>query len=850
MKTIQLRPYQQECLNEISKRDHGAYLCQMATGLGKCLGRGTKVLMADGHIKNVEDILEGERVMGPDSKPRTVMSLARGREEMFRVIPVKGEPYIVNRSHILSLKITGMGRKRLTGPNGKIFHSGDVCNLSIDEYQKTSSTFRHCAKGWRTGVDFQGKETAIPPYILGVWLADGTTTSPNVTTMDVEVVRELQKYSSDNGLTLSVVSSPNTGKALTYSITSKGNRTHGANTFRVALKEYGLTNGKYIPYNYLTSNRQTRLELLAGVLDGDGYFVDGCYEIATARKEMSDGILYLARSLGFAAYMSEKQVNGSIYYRIDISGDLSEIPLRVERRKASPRRQKKNVLVTGIKVEPIGEGEYFGFELSGNDRLFVLGDFTVTHNTVTFSCIPREGRMLILSHREELVHQPLKYFDCATGVEMAGEHAAPMAEVVSASVQTLTRRLSHFASNEFDVLVCDEAHHAAAASYRRIFDHFTPRLHVGFTATPCRSDKVRLDDVYQDIIFERDLKWGIKAGYLSDIYCRRVNIGYDLSNVRTSHGDYAPGELDEAMDGTADAVAEAYRDLARGATLIFAASVHQAQEIAARIPGAAVVTGETKNRADIIAAFTRREIPCLVNCMVFTEGTDIPLIETIIIARPTQSDTLYTQMVGRGLRPAPGKDKLNLIDCVGIAGRRSLCTAPSLLGIDLDSIPARKQSEIVGDLFDLPEKAIRASDCPESWVKNVQIVDLWAAEQQYNTHDVNYFKMPDGSLVLSLPERQKIVIPAANELGRVTIGGKQMRMQEALDSAYKLLCDEYEDSKVLWDKNAVERWGRAPATEKQLALIKRRCRDFDCIGVTKGQASMILNRLFGGRKTA
>lgn len=154
-------------------------------------------------------------------------------------------------------------------------------------------------------------------------------------------------------------------------------------------------------------------------------------------------------------------------------------------------------------------------------------------------------------------------------------------------------------------------------------------------------------------------------------------------------------------------------------------SVHQAEEIASRIPGAAIVTGETRNRAEIIAAFTRREIPALVNCMVFTEGTDIPLVETVIIARPTQSDSLYTQMVGRGLRLSPRKDRLHLIDCVGVTGKASLCTAPSLLGIDLENVPRNRQDELEGMLFDLPDKAIMAADCPESWIKNVQIVDLW-----------------------------------------------------------------------------------------------------------------------------
>ena len=219
--------------------------------------------------------------------------------------------------------------------------------------------------------------------------------------------------------------------------------------------------------------------------------------------------------------------------------------------------------------------------------------------TVTFSRIPRHGRMLILSHREELVTQPLKYFDCTKGVEMGKYRASPWDEVVSASIQTMIHRLGQFTPDEFDIVVCDEAHHSAARSYRKVLGYFHPRLLLGFTATPARGDKVRLDDIYQDIIFQRDLRWGIEHHYLSDIFCQRVDIGYDVSHIKTSHGDFAPGELEEAMDGTADAIAEAYSKLAQGATLIFAVSVNQAQEIARRIPGALVVKCETKGRADI-----------------------------------------------------------------------------------------------------------------------------------------------------------------------------------------------------------------------------------------------------------
>ena len=467
--------------------------------------------------------------------------------------------------------------------------------------------------------------------------------------------------------------------------------------------------------------------------------------------------------------------------------------------------------------------------------------------TATFTHIPRKGRVLVLAHREELVRQPARYYDCPVGFEIAAEHSHGE-EVVIASVQSLVRRLERFGRDEFSMIITDEAHHAAAGTYKKIYEYFEPEKHIGFTATPNRGDKVKLNDVYSEIIFQRDLRWAIQSGFLCDIYCLRVNIGFDLSRVSVRNGDYAPGELDDAMEGTADAIAQAYREHAKGATLIFAVSVHQAEEIAARIPGAVVVTGKTKNRADIIERFSRREIPCIVNVMVFTEGTDIPLVETVIIARPTKSDSLYSQMVGRGLRPHPEKEKLILVDCVGITGRASLCTAPSLLGISLSDIPQKRQNEIQGPWFELPERAILAADCPESWIQNVKVVDLWAKSMSYNLHNVNWFRMPDGSMVCSLPDRKKIVMPCPDALGNVCISGQTVPYQQALDRAYSALETQYPEDRRIWDLEISKRWGSKPATESQIRQIQRRKLDIDTSTLTRLEASSILTRLFNGKR--
>lgn len=464
--------------------------------------------------------------------------------------------------------------------------------------------------------------------------------------------------------------------------------------------------------------------------------------------------------------------------------------------------------------------------------------------TVTFANIKRKGRVLVLAHREELVTQPVKYYDVPVGIEMA-KHSSNGEEVVVASVATLVHRLEKFNPEHFDLIITDECHHAAATSYRKIYNHFKPRLHIGFTATPNRGDNVRLDDIYKEIIFEKDLKWAIKNKYLCDINCLRVNIGYDISKVARRMGDYAPGELEKAMNTESlnQAIAEAYNKYAKGQTLIFATSVQHCIDIAKVIPGAVAVTGDTKNREELIKKFTNREIPVLVNCMIFTEGTDMPLIETIMIARPTSNSSLYTQMVGRGLRLHQDKEKLTLIDLVGTTGRANLCTAPTLIGVDMQQLPQNKQDEIEGDLFDLPDLITQKSDCVESWIRNVEFVDLWAKEQSYNTHNVNWFKMPTGDMVLHL-KGKKLRIKAQDELGMTLVDGKKIKMQQALDEVYKYLVEECADQRYIWDLAAAKKWGKQPASEKQKAQVKRFLKNYDTKELTKLEASQILNRMF------
>mgnify|MGYP004617969775 CR=1 FL=1 len=502
---------------------------------------------------------------------------------------------------------------------------------------------------------------------------------------------------------------------------------------------------------------------------------------------------------------------------------------------------------------------------NGGSHLIVLP--TGSGKTVVLSHIPRHGRVLLLSHRDELVHQPEKYYDCSFGVEQAKEHSNGE-EVVSASVQSLIRRLNHFDPYDFDMIITDEAHHAVASSYRKIYDYFKPRIHLGFTATPDRADKNDLNQIYDDILYLKDMKWGIREGFLTDIDCYQIDVGYDLTQIKNQMGDYKLDALaDEMLKPTVvDAVVDAYQKHRKGQTLMFAVNVAHADALAKKIPGSVVVTGMTpkEKRAEILENFRDRKIPCMINIGVFTEGTDIPLIETVVLARPTQSEALFCQMVGRGLRPAPGKESLTLIDCVGVS-KKAPANIGNLFGLNMKVVPKKKQNRLQGVRITEMENTIEAIlDGPDSWINTETRVKLFCDENSVDLRDVNFVPMGNNSLVLSLGTGKTIYIPETDALGKTqafiekrenNLCTRQkittaQKLQSVVDDVRLYLMRNEQESKPLWYVSAVNTWGRDKASSKQIDYIKvlahermQDLNDIDLTIITKKQASVIIERL-------
>lgn len=366
-------------------------------GCGKCFQKDTPVLMFDGSVKPVQDVIAGELLMGPDSQPRRVLSTTQGRGEMYQVTPTKGEPYTVNADHILTLRLSGKRRTHKQADENLII------NMTVTDYLKENACFKQRALGYRAAVEFPAKPIPLDPYFLGVWLGDGSDKTPSVTTADEVVVDHVTEIATQHGLGIRRAEKTNrVNKAATYYITA-GNQGRSLNPVLNHLRDLNVLGNKHVPLLYRANSREVRLQVLAGLIDTDGCMAGNDFEIIQRRRQLADDVVYLARSLGLGAtihacqkscMVRDLRVTGT-YYRVHVSGDTDMVPVRLHRKQAQPRQQRKNVLNTGIQVNSVGEGNYYGFAVDGDHR-FLLGDFTVVHNSLSAKAIGSLWRLPLL----------------------------------------------------------------------------------------------------------------------------------------------------------------------------------------------------------------------------------------------------------------------------------------------------------------------------------------------------------------------------------------------------------------------------------------------------------------------
>ncbi len=347
-------------------------------------------------------------------------------------------------------------------------------------------------------------------------------------------------------------------------------------------------------------------------------------------------------------------------------------------------------------------------------RATLLVAATGTGKTVTFAELARMevshgNRVLILVHRDELIGQARRKCEALglwPDVEKGKSRANTLAKVVIASVQTLRgARLARWARSHFALIIVDEAHHAVAAGYRAVLDHFEAKV-VGVTATPDRADGIGLIEVFESVAYRYEIRQAIAEGYLVRIVARRVVVdAVDLSSVAMRAGDFAQDQLaaimteERAIRGVVVPLLELAQDRL---TIGFCVDVAHAHAVAAMLnqyrPGCArAVSGKTSDdeRERLLEGHARGDFQFLLNCDLLVEGYDCPAVSCIAMIRPTKSRGRFVQAAGRGLRPAPGKVDCLILDMTGRPSKHRLVgPADCLVGNDNVQLADDERDEI------------------------------------------------------------------------------------------------------------------------------------------------------------
>lgn len=419
--------YQQDIFDFI-QHGNGNSVINALAGSGKCLGVDTEILMYDGSIKKVQDIIVGDKLMGDDSTPRTVLSVTKGYGQLRKIQPKKGDAWVCNDVHILTLSKYITGNKHNKGK----FITVDIPinelenNNIIGNTHHTDGDFR-MYKLLKTGVKFRENAIDIDPWLYGMWLGDGTTNQSSITNVNENVINEIEKtIPYENYIDIKKY------RDKCPKINILTNNKHKYNSFRRFVRSSSINNEKFILKNYLINTEEVRLKLLAGLIDSDGYYKRKNYYISTKFDMLAKDILFLCRSLGFSAYDKIKNKkcynNGVIkpYHNITISGDIEKIPVVTDYKKADKRLINKNVCHVGFRIDKIGEGDYYGFTLDGNGR-FLLSDFTITHNTSTIvnavKLIPSTCNALFIAFNKEIVKELEKKLAGVKNVQVKTLHS-------------------------------------------------------------------------------------------------------------------------------------------------------------------------------------------------------------------------------------------------------------------------------------------------------------------------------------------------------------------------------------------------------------------------------------------
>lgn len=699
---FELRPYQKEAVDAglkfLTGRSKKPGIIVSPCG---CHAKGYGILMYDGTIKKVENIVVGDRVMGDDGTPRTVLELHNGIDDMYEIRPLKGKPFIVNKGHIMSMY--RLKDKRKDDPS--------IEEASIGEYIKFAPYHKTILKLRRpNGFDFEESKKNMPldPYFLGLCLGDGSITSSlSITTQRQEIVEYLYSFVKQYNMYIRVAEKKGTNNKSKSYFLSKGCG-RGGNPIINAIKDIGLYNrksgDKFIPIQYLTSNKENRYKLLAGFLDTDAYYNKSGkgYEYCSKSETMMKQFVLLCRSLGLlCSGYSCKLVDGVKYYRTGIYGNLENIPVRVGIRKGANRIINKNPYVVGFKVEYVGKGEYYGFTTDGN-HLYLDEQCFIHHNS---------GKSLIISkiaheiNRPTLVLQPSKEileqnyakavsFGSKPTIYSASCGIKELSAMTYATLKSIKKDVARLKDIGIDTLLIDECHSGYSpeegSEFMEFMNRFPEAKVLGFTATPCRLrtyssmlegnySKLNMltkdeHNFFKKIVHVTQIQELTSQGFWCPLKYERWSFDESALMLNSTGAEYTNESIKESIvrNGLNNSIYKRLLQLMneRKAILVCMDSIESCNRISefmnARMGAiTGVVTSLTtkKKREQIISDFKEGKLKVVFNYSTLATGFDFPELDCVMFGRPTFSYSTYYQILGRAVRIHPDKKEALIVDC-------------------------------------------------------------------------------------------------------------------------------------------------------------------------------------------
>ena len=555
-----------------------------------------------------------------------------------------------------------------------------------------------------------------------------------------------------------------------------------------------------------------------------------------------------------------------------------------------------------------------------------LGKTVIAANLPTKLKDLAPGKLLFVAHRNELLTQAVDKISSwnpslKVGLEKAESHADPDCDVIVACNASIGRagstRMDHF-WEDIGIIVIDEAHHSIGSSYLNILEDSgvlrpeSTKLLIGLTATPKRHNRNKkgikgtLDDedevlslksVFDKVTYSYPIRKGIKEGYLAPLHGFRVHTKTSLDSVKTTAGDFQVDQLSSAVNTEERnaQVVKAWKDNIKDKqTLCFTVDVQHAKDLAEAFLHNGVMAqpiyGDDPQRAEKLKWFEAGKVQVLCNCALLTEGFDSPSVSCIVLARPTKSGSLYTQMVGRGTRLKEGKESCTVIDICDNYRRCSLVTLPSLVGLNPEmDLHGTSITEAAEKMEALTERypTVDLSHLTDLSKVDAYIESLDLFSEPYCEEVKEYSKLAwmvcsDGSYLLQIPEKKELkglfsqhkheklhITP--NELGELELSISAVGVDKQL-GIYNTLKESFESADEVISRCRPDRmklvlreseWHTYPASEPAKKLLRSLSRNrplLKCLcpghqtatlcltcklptGITAGEASMVINRL-------